>query len=185
MADAYIGEIRPFAFGWAPSDWAFCNGQLLNTQQYQPLFAIIGNLYGGNAQQGTFAVPNLTNRSLVGTGQQPSGGTNFTVAQTAGADTVTLTIPQIPQHNHVFTGANGGGTLRVTAPSNTTYLTNTGSKVGTTITAVQAFSTNGPTTGLHPLSLSTVGGSQPHENRQPFLAIGYYICLNGIWPEKP
>jgi microcystin-dependent protein len=172
MGQPFVGEIRMFGGNYAPAGWMFCQGQLLPISDYATLFNLIGTSYGGDGQN-TFALPDLRGRVPVhqGTG---SSGTAYTLAQTGGVETVTLTINQIPSHTHAAIADNNPGTTTATDPTN-------------------AFYGYGGTTELysvHTGALKTLetppnqGGSQPHENHQPFLAVSFIISLFGIYPSQ-
>lgn len=174
--DAYIGEIRAFPFDFAPRHWAECNGQLLPISQNTALFAIIGNRFGGNGRT-DFALPDLRQHAVAGAGQSP-GLSNYELADKVGSSSVSLVAPQLPPHTHQWQA--------VRTPANTStptagYLANIPSTV-----EFRAFT--GPGTDLvplHPLTVADSGQSVPHENRQPALSIGFYICTVGEFPPRP
>lgn len=176
--DNYIGEIRIFAGNFAPDGWLDCNGQVLPINQYDTLFNLIGTTYGGDGQT-TFALPNLQSRVVVGQGQGP-GLSNYVLGQTAGTENVTLTTPQMPSHNHVLQGTvraiTGGNAV---ASPNQAYFGSQGGEV---------YATTANTASLAPdvlsLTLTAAGGSQPHTNLQPTLAIRYIIAWQGIYPSQ-
>ena len=169
MAQPYVGEIRMFAGNFAPAGWMFCEGQLLPISEYETLFNLIGTTYGGDGQS-TFALPDLRGRVPL------HFGNGFTLAETGGVETVTLTVSQIPAHSHpllaTLTGGNG------TAPSN---LVVPGLGALTTITPYGA---DAPRTTLNPSSITSTGGSQPHNNFQPYLCVDFIISLFGIFPSQ-
>ena len=193
--DAFIGEIRPFAFGWAPENWLLCNGQSVSVNQYQALYAIISTLYGNKDGAGTFQLPNVQGFALMGSGQSQVSGNTYNIPQTGGVESFTLDYSNMAVHNHTFSGGGGGGTHRVTTPPNNStdyYLTNIAyTPSGGSITGVSGF-VPAPLTAntyLNPQTISMAGGNptksyttDPHENRQPYLAIGYYICTYGEFP---
>jgi len=168
MAQPYVGEIQMFAGNFAPAGWMFCQGQLLPISEYETLFMLIGTTYGGDGQS-TFALPDLRGRIPV------HQGNGFILAETGGAEEITLTVSQIPAHNHVFIGSdNSGGTG---SPSGATFARN----------ASANFYTNDTSVGFVNLATSTissVGGSQPHTNFQPYLCINFIISLFGIFPSQ-
>ena len=180
--DALIGEIRAFPYNFAPLGWLPCNGAVYQVAQYTPLAAVIGNLYGGTPGK-TFAVPNLAGVALAGVGTTPSGTTNYQQGVNVGTETVTLTTAQIPAHNHVFNGAVGGGSTRTAIPGATSYISNFANS-GTNVLGYVPVAT-GINSTLAPQAIATSGGSTPHENRSPFLAIGYFINIDGDFPVKP
>lgn len=184
--DAFIGEVRPFAFNWVPEGWLPCNGAVYPVVQYQALYAVVGNIYGGTPNQ-NFNVPNLQGEAIIGVGQGPTTS-SYTLAQTGGAEKVALTVNQIPNHDHVVNGAVGAGDARISVPTdNTSYLSNFGYKAtaATAFTGVNGFSASDPDTQLHPLSVTQTGGGGAHENRQPYLAVTYCICWEGTFPVNP
>src|SRR5690242_5623404 len=166
MAQPYVGEIRMFAGNFAPAGWNFCEGQLLPISENETLFNLIGTTYGGDGQS-TFALPDLRGRIPL---HQGSGST---LAETGGAETITLTQSQIPAHGHAFLGTNG--TASTNAPASNTFAQSTGS-------TVFPYGTDQPLTTLSPSSISSVGGSQPHDNFQPYLCVDFIISLFGIFP---
>lgn len=167
MAQPYVGEIRMFAGNFAPAGWMFCEGQLLPISENETLFQLIGTTYGGDGQS-TFALPDLRGRIPV------HQGNGFILAETGGAEEITLTVPQIPAHSHpllaTLNSASG------TAPS-----PNVLPGVGATST-ITPYGADQPTTPLHPSSVGPVGGSQPHTNFQPYLCVDFIISLFGIFP---
>jgi microcystin-dependent protein len=169
MAQPYVGEIRMFAGNFAPAGWMFCEGQLLPISENETLFNLIGTTYGGDGQS-TFALPDLRGRLPI------HFGNGFTLAETGGAETITLTVPQIPAHSHPMLATRNSASG--TAPS-TSVLPGLGA--ASTITA---YGTDAPTTPLNPSSVSTVGGSQPHDNFQPYLCVDFIISLFGIFPSQ-
>ena len=166
MAQPYVGEIRMFAGNFNPSGWEFCDGQLLPISENETLFQLIGTTYGGDGES-TFALPNLQSRIPIHMGNQ--SGTTYQLAETGGAESVTLTIQQIPNHTHPFIVAGEAGTQKNAG----------GAVLGAGITVYR------PQPATVPMSATQVtpqGGSQPHENMQPFLAINFIISLFGIFP---
>lgn len=169
MAQPYVGEIRMFGGTFAPAGWMFCDGQLLPISENETLFNLIGTTYGGDGES-TFALPNLQSRVPIHQGSGPDGN-NYVLAETGGVEEVTLTMNQIPTHNHAFLGSSTAATL--TSPS--------GSVVGTSaqvdyLTIAQA------SVALNANAITPVGGSQPHSNLQPYLTLNFIISLFGIFP---
>lgn len=178
MSTPFIGEVRTFGFSFAPRGWAFCNGSILSIAQNTALFAILGTTYGGNGQT-TFALPDLRGRAAIGPGQGP-GLSPQTLGQARGRETVTLLTTELPQHSHVLNAATlspANAAQNVAAPTAQAYL-GLSSPNNVYIDAVA------PNTTLINSSVSPTGGSQPHENRQPFLAINYCIAVQGIFPAR-
>jgi microcystin-dependent protein len=166
MAQPYVGEIRIFAGNFAPAGWAFCEGQLLPISENETLFQLIGTTYGGDGQS-TFALPDLRGRIPL------HQGNGFIMAETGGVETVTLTIQQIPSHTHQLLGT--GSLATVNDPANNAYASSTGA-------TIFPYGTDQPTTTLHPSSIGPDGGSQPHDNFQPYICINYILSLFGIFP---
>ncbi|WP_299493330.1 tail fiber protein [Acaryochloris sp. IP29b_bin.137] len=170
MADPFIGEIRIFAGNFAPRGWAFCNGNTVSVSQNTALFSILGTIYGGDGRT-TFALPNLQGRSPRGVGQGP-GLNNVRIGEKSGNDTVTLNESQMPSHNHSleatsqFFGASGD-------PTNRTF---------DDITQFQ--DTNSNLVSLSAQAIASQGGSQSHNNLQPYLVVNYIIALEGTYPSR-
>ena len=178
---ATLGEIRLVGFNFAPVDWALCNGQLLAISEYDALYALLGTTYGGDGQT-TFAVPNMLSRIVPGTGQGP-GLSNYVAGQTGGTETVTLTTSQLPAHTHAVAPM----TMNATTQANGQNPAPAGSYPGTS--TIELY---GPSTGTDTMAEGAItgkslpaGGSQPHSNIQPLLALNYIISLQGIFPSQP
>jgi microcystin-dependent protein len=170
MAQPYVGEIRMFAGNFAPAGWSFCNGSLLPISENEVLFALIGTTYGGDGEE-TFALPDLQSRVPIHMGTGP-GGISYPIAQMGGVETVTLTLQQIPVHTHALQAADAGADL----------ISPTGA---TPAEAVKRFyRAPGSPVPFHASAIGPTGGSQPHENLQPFLCINYIISLFGIFPQQ-
>lgn len=170
MAQPYVGEIRMFAGNFAPAGWMFCDGQLLPISENETLFQLIGTTYGGDGES-TFALPNLQSRVPIHMGNGPDG-TTYQLAEMAGTETVTLTTQQIPIHNHALTASTAAGA--VNSPAN---------QVIAASPSILVFIQDTPDSTLNLAnSVTPAGGSQPHENCQPFLCINYIISLFGIFP---
>lgn len=169
MAVPYIGEIRLFAGNFAPAGWAFCNGAVLAIAENEVLFNLIGTTYGGDGQS-TFALPNLQSRVPIHQGQG-TGLSNYLLAETGGVEQVTLTVQQIPLHNHGAGCKNGAGDSA--APANSVPAANT--------TAL-AYGAIPPQQNMNATIIGAAGGSQPHENVQPFLCVSFIISLFGVFP---
>lgn len=162
MSTPYLGEIRIFTFNFAPKGWAMCNGALLPINQYQALFSLLGTYYGGDGQT-TFALPNLECAT-------PFHRGSFTQGQSGGEPFHTLTIDEMPAHTHIVTASSAVADQNVTA--------------GTVwAQAPSAYdSTLGP--AMSTIEVPNEGGSQPHENRPPFLVLNFCIALQGIFPPR-
>ena len=164
MAQPYVGEIRMFAGNFAPAGWMFCEGQLLPISENETLFQLIGTTYGGDGES-TFALPDLRGRLPL------HQGSGFILAETGGAEEITLTVSQIPAHahpllvsSHVAVDPNPGNSVLADSPVN------------------DAYSPDAADTNMAPTSISYVGGSQPHTNFQPYLCVDFIISLFGIFP---
>lgn len=166
MAEPFIGEIRIFAGSFAPVGWLFCTGQLLPIAEFDALFALIGTTYGGDGQQ-TFGLPDLQGRLPVH--QSPSR----VLGMSGGVEEVTLTAAQLPVHSHPLQGSN-----------NTATQANPGGQVLARFSQANLFPyledvANGNTAAS---AVTVAGGSQPHQNLQPYLCLNFIICLFGIFP---
>ncbi len=170
-----IAEIRMFAGNFAPRTWAFCQGQILSIAQNTALFSLLGTTYGGNGQT-TFALPDLRGRVPVGTGQGP-GLSNITLGEVAGEENHTLILTEMPQHNHAATAPAAATSDTATPASNKAP-----GPVSLGAGVSNAFGT--ASTNLAPPTIGVAGGSQPHNNMQPYLGMNYIICLQGIFPSR-
>lgn len=171
MSDQFIGEIRAVGFSFAPTGWAFCDGQLLPINQNMALFAILGTTYGGDGVT-NFALPDLRDRSPIHQGQGP-GLTNRSLGASGGQATVTLTAAELPAHSHQVSAANAAGTSA--DPAERVWAA----------TSCPTYSTDPPDTTMSPSAISVTGGGSPHNNRQPFLGLNFIIALSGIFPPSP
>lgn len=172
MAVPYVGEIRMFAGNFAPAGWMFCEGQLLPISENETLFQLIGTTYGGDGQE-TFKLPDLRGRIPIhnGTG---SSGTTYALAEAGGVESVTLTTQQIPSHSHALLATTD---LANSASPADAYLS-------TTATGNKIYSTANPTIILSAQEISVSGGSQPHDNFQPYLCVNFIISLFGNFPTQ-
>lgn len=169
MAQPFVGEIRMFAGNFAPAGWMFCEGQLLPISENETLFQLIGTTYGGDGQV-TFGLPDLRGRLPIHQGNGP-GLPNFILAENGGSEEVTLTTNQIPLHTHPLLGSTD--VASTVNPG--------GNAIGTPLTATPFFAAP-PNVALAPQSIGSVGGSQPHNNFQPYLCVDFIISLFGIFP---
>jgi len=167
MSSPFIGEIRMFAGNFAPVGWAFCNGALIPISENDALFNLIGTTYGGDGQS-TFALPNLQSRVPVHVGP------GFALGQSGGAETVTLTVSQIPAHSHVPQCNSQPGTAAGPA----------GDVWAVANPSVTIYSNVAPTLTMDPAAVMSAGGSQPHDNMIPFLVINFILSLFGIFPSQ-
>jgi microcystin-dependent protein len=168
MAQPYVGEIRMFAGNFAPAGWMFCSGQLLPISENETLFNLIGTTYGGDGQS-TFALPDLQSRVPI------HFGNGFILAQTGGAEDITLTVNQIPVHTHALLGSNN--IAGQTVPTGQVGGKNSGA-------SNSPYGTDQPQSTLLPQAVGPTGGSQPHTNIQPYLTINFIISLFGIFPSQ-
>ena len=166
MAEPYVGEIRMFAGNFAPYGWYFCEGQLLPISEYETLFQLIGTTYGGDGES-TFALPDLRGRIPI------HQGNGFILAETGGAEEITLTVNQIPSHTHPLLGSAGAATD--TQPAG---------RVLAEARTVDAYASDTTTVNLSANAVQSVGGSQPHTNFQPYLCVDFIISLFGIFPSQ-
>jgi microcystin-dependent protein len=175
--EGYIGEIRLFAGNFAPRNWALCEGQLLPINSYTAVFSILGTIYGGDGRT-TFGLPDLRGRTPIGPGNGP-GLSSYNIGQKGGVETVTLNATQIPSHNHTATGQikSNGGPGDAPSPA--------GAYFGEANDDIYASSAGGTmaSDGVN-ITVGNAGGNQSHENRQPYLACYYIICLAGIYPSR-
>jgi microcystin-dependent protein len=175
MSTPYIGEIRMFAGNFAPNGWALCQGQTLAISENDALFNLIGTTYGGDGQS-TFNLPDLQCRLPVHMGTARSG-TNYTIGEKAGVESVTLTINQLPSHSHPLLAT---ASTPSASPLNALPATASSTEPGV--------NTYGPGTGsptnLAAATILSDGGSQPHSNIQPILVINFIISLFGIFPSQ-
>lgn len=171
MPEPYVGEIRMFAGNFAPVGWMFCEGQTLAISENDVLFQLIGTTYGGDGEE-TFNLPNLASRVPVHMGTGPDG-TTYQIGEMAGTEQETLTIQQIPSHNHACLVSSAGGNLNTAA----------GNVTGESA-AVKIYLDDTPTAQMNAAAITPTGGSQPHENTQPFLCINFIISLFGVFPSQ-
>jgi microcystin-dependent protein len=198
MSEPFLGEIIMFAGNFAPRGWALCNGQLLSVSQNSALFAILGTTYGGNGQT-TFALPNLQGRAPVHQGQSP-GTSRYTLGEVGGTENVTLTINELPAHNHTV-ALSGTGNVSVAlgassangnapAPGPTTVP----AKITSGLNTLNAYSTTAPDTTLLPVNTTTtvnvsgntgvVGSNLPVPIVQPYVVVNFIIATEGIFPSR-
>lgn len=178
--EPFTGEIRAFAFPYAPRNWAACNGLVISIQQNTALFAVIGATYGGNGTT-TFGLPNLNGNIAMGVGQS-AGGSDWSLGRTAGASTVTLTQAQMAGHNHALQATQNQATSR-SGVGNQLALASTGDLDNPYDALIYVNAS--PTTSLGAPSLATVGGNAAHTNAMPSLVLNYCICMAGVFPSYP
>ena len=170
MSEPFTAEIRIFAGNFAPRGWAFCDGQLLPISQHTALFSLIGTTYGGDGRT-TTALPNLKGRVPMHPGRGP-GLTSRRLGQRGGTEHITLSEAQIPSHGHILQGVDEDATQ--TDPAGRAYGK----------TDDETYGAPGTTVGMSSESTAGTGGSQPHNNMQPFLAMYFIIALVGLYPSS-
>jgi microcystin-dependent protein len=166
MGTPFLSEIKIMSFNFAPKGWAMCNGQILPINQNQALFALLGTTYGGNGQT-TFALPNLQGKTPI------HFGNGHTLGETAGEQNHTVSIAETPAHTHVANASASVGNNVVP----------TGALLGSPLNLSYRPPGNGLTT-LHSATVANTGGSQPHQNMQPYLTLTFCIALQGIFPSQ-
>jgi len=169
MTQPFLGQIQPYAFGFAPRNWALCNGQLLSIAQNTALFALLGTMYGGNGQT-TFALPNLQSSVPIHKGQA-LGGSIYDQGESGGAEDVTLGTAQIPSHTHTLPTV-GASKDEFTSESPAGAYPTVGGIYGTPSAVDLASTPSSSTTSL------------PHNNVQPYLTISFCIAMAGIFPSR-
>jgi len=182
MTQPYVGEIRMFGGSFAPSNWAFCNGQPMSISQYQVLYTLIGTTYGGNGTT-TFKLPNLQGQLAIGMGQG-SGLSNYVIGQMGGVESVTLTTSTMPGHNHPLNASKTTATF--SAPNSPTA--NVTGAASTSPNPNRLYTLPGspsPTMGaLNPQSVAPNSGGLPHPNMMPSLCVSFIISLFGMFPSQ-
>jgi microcystin-dependent protein len=175
MSTPFVAEIRMFAGNFAPRNWAFCNGQLLPIAQNTALFSLVGTYYGGNGTS-NFALPDLRGRAAMHWGDG-AGLSSYVLGEMAGENSVTLLTTEMPLHTHSISGAVIANSNPGETPASNTLFTNSSPNqlYGTVL---------GTTVNLAPQSISIAGGSQPHNNTQPYLAVSFIICMSGVYPSR-
>ena len=168
MGTPFLGEIKIVPFNFPPKTWAFCNGQQLPINQNQALFSLFGTMYGGNGQT-TFALPDLRGRTPIHL------GAGFTQGQAGGQEFHTVTMSEMPAHTHFVTASSlSPAALPAGGDPTGSYWTDSGNNNYS----------NAPDTTMNPSSVTNVGGSQAHENRQPFLVLNFCVALIGAFPSQ-
>ena len=169
MGTPFLSEVKIISWNFPPKGWAFCNGQLLPINQNQALFSLLGTTYGGDGRV-NFALPDLRGRVPI------HMGNGHTQGEASGAGFTTLTMSQIPQHTHALMGSSNPSNLSVVAPSGSTVLGKTSPQ------AVYGGASN--LVAQDPASIGNTGGSQAHNNLQPYLVLNFVIALQGAFPSQ-
>ncbi len=174
MADPFVAEIRIFAFNFAPTGWAFCNGQLLPISQNTALFSLLGTFYGGDGKS-TFALPNLQGSVPMHQGQGQGLSQRF-VGEQSGTPFVTLLQSEMPFHTHFVQASNQQADVQEPTPDTV---------LGRPVGAVPYVPGSPPQVLMHAQSISIAGSSLPHNNLMPYLVINFCIALQGVYPQRP
>ncbi len=167
MSDPFLGEIKVVSFNFPPRGWAFCNGQLMPINQNQALFSVMGTFYGGDGVT-TFALPNLQGRMPL------HMGNGIAIGERAGEVSHTLTVNEMPAHNHpamaqsAAAPTTGGG-----SPNNAIWATTIGPNYLSSANTV-----------MNPAAVGSAGSSQPHENQAPYLTLNFIVALTGVFPSR-
>lgn len=166
MSECFLGEIRMFAGNYAPQDWLLCNGQLLGISGNETLYTLLGTTYGGDGVN-TFGLPDLRGRVPI------HKDATHPLGQRAGSETVTLLASQLPVHTHLAAAQKAAGTA--SGPANAVWAGTAANNYSTTVTGLS---------NMSPAAISSVGGSQPHENMMPYLTVSFIIATVGIFPSQ-
>lgn len=180
MADALIGEIRAFSFDFVPEGWCLCDGSELSVTQNQALFSVISNRFGGDGRK-TFKLPDLRSALGVGAGEG-AGLTKRELADRWGVETVTLKLAETPAHQHTVNARiPNAGTNLLNTPDSTVRIARTANQLDFANIDIDPWKV---TDGFSQKVISSSGGGEAHENRQPVLAMIYCICLDGDYPSR-
>ena len=174
MSEPFLGEIRLFPYNFAPRGWAFCSGQILPIAQNTALFSLLGTTYGGNGQT-TFALPDLRGRRAISSGQGP-GLASYDLGQVAGTESATLTVNNMPAHNHPATLNAAGTDADQNKPAGNSLANTSGN----------TYSAAAPSNAMNQgdVVIGLAGGSQPFSILDPYLTLNYCIALEGIFPSR-
>jgi microcystin-dependent protein len=177
MSSPFVGQIMVFAGNFAPEGWAICDGRLLSAAENQALFNVIGTTYGGDHSM--FALPDLRGRVPIGQGRG-RGSSSYQIGQKVGAESVHLTIAQLPPHGHIVSAVEGPGNGDI--PAGNTVLSSLGGQAASGPFETPGYAPPGNETALHPGSVGMSGGSLGHDNVQPYLTFNFCIALSGASP---
>ena len=173
MSDAIVGEIRMFGGNFAPVKWSFCNGQLMAIAQNSALFSLLGTTYGGDGRS-SFGLPDMRGRIPVQHGHGP-GLSNWTLGHREGTETVTLTVSQMPNHNHSLMASTNDATTDNVSAAVTAKPTYNFYREPTDATRIQEFADE---------ILEQTGAGTAHTNLMPFQCISFIICTIGLYPSR-
>ncbi len=170
MGTPFLAEVKIISWNFPPRGWAFCNGQLLPINQNQALFSLMGTMYGGNGQT-TFALPDLRGRVPIHV------GSGHTQGEAAGQSVHTVTQSEMPEHFHFVkaSGTQGYSVNPRTVAGGHLHASDPGNAYSNSVSNLAA---------LNAGSVTNVGGSQPHENRQPYLVLNFVVALQGVFPSQ-
>jgi microcystin-dependent protein len=177
MSNPFVGEIRMAGFNFAPVGWAECNGQLLPISQNTALFSLLGTQFGGDGRS-NFALPNLQGRAPLDAGQG-AGLTNYVIGEESGSETVTLLQSELAAQTHGVQGSKESGSQ--SSPSGAVWAVSPAPRRGS---AVNLYTTTAPNASMNAGAVAPAGGSQPHNNMQPYLVLNFIIALQGIFPAR-
>jgi microcystin-dependent protein len=179
MSSPFLAEITMFAFNFPPKGWAFCDGQLLPISQNTALFSLLGTNYGGDGKS-TFGLPDIQGQAVLGQGQSP-GTSQYFVGESTGTDTVTLLTTEMPSHNHSFTATSTAGTTLSSSGNQLAQAFGGGKQASYTGNYLNA---NAANVTMSPFCTNIAGGSQPHNNMQPYLTLNFCIAMQGVFPPR-
>ena len=179
MSSPFVAEITMFAFNFAPKGWAQCVGQLLPISQNTALFSLLGTTYGGDGKA-TFGLPNLQGLATVNAGQGP-GLSLYSLGEIGGSANVTVLTTEMAMHNHSFVATTNAGT---TLTSSNAQLAHAFAGAKTASNNANYLTTNAVNTAFSPAAVTGVGGSQPHNNMQPYLTVNFCIAMQGVFPPR-
>lgn len=180
MSNPFVAEIRVFGFNFAPTGWAFCDGQLLPISQNTALFSLLGTTYGGDGQS-TFALPDLQGCAATFWGQGP-GLQLWDQGQLQGSETVTLLQSEIPVHTHTLSASTANANSAAAANAQLAKAIKGGLQASTTAKMYSNIAT--PATTMSPFALAMAGGNLPHNNMMPYLTLNFCIALQGVFPAR-